>query len=110
MRIKSIFNLLFIVHISYLLKMTLTELKEKIRLQSADEAISQLDLWINEHPDDTEALITRGLRHFGAGHRAQAIGDYLEALRIDPDNTKARQALDHANTILDYYNKDLYNP
>ena len=38
-----------------------------------------------------------------------AINDYLEAIRINPDS-KARQALQATNDILDYYNKDLYNP
>ncbi|MBD5182158.1 MAG: hypothetical protein HDS23_06290 [Bacteroides sp.] len=85
-------------------------LKEQIRLLGADEAIALLDKWIAEHPEDVEAYTLRGMKHFGAGHRSAAIGDYLTALRLDPDNARARQALDYANSILDYYNKDLYNP
>lgn len=88
----------------------MTSLKDRIRLLGADEAILLLDNWLAEHPDDVEAYTLRGMKHFGAGHRADAIGDYLTALRIDPDNARARQALDYANSILDYYNKDLYNP
>lgn len=88
----------------------MTSLKDRIRLLGADEAILLLDNWLAEHPDDVEAYTLRGMKHFGAGHRADAIGDYLTALRIDPDNAHARQALDYANSILDYYNKDLYNP
>ena len=85
-------------------------LKEQIRLLGADEARALLDKWIAEHPEDVEAYTLRGMKHFGAGHRSAAIGDYLTALRLDPDNARARQALDYANSILDYYNKDLYNP
>ena len=85
-------------------------LKEQIRLLGADDAIALLDKWIAEHPEDVEAYTLRGMKHFGAGHRSAAIGDYLTALRLDPDNARARQALDYANSILDYYNKDLYNP
>ena len=85
-------------------------LKEQIRLLGADEAIALLDKWIAEHPEDVEAYTLRGMKHFGAGHRSAAIGDSLTALRLDPDNARARQALDYANSILDYYNKDLYNP
>lgn len=88
----------------------MTSLKDRIRLLGADEAILLLDNWLAEHPDDVEAYTLRGMKHFGAGHRADAIGDYLTALRLDPDNARARQALDYANSILDYYNKDLYNP
>lgn len=90
--------------------MTLEELKDEIRLLPADEAIERLDEWIAEHPEDADALTVRGMRHFGAGKRSAAIGDYLAALRIDPANNRARQALDHANEILDFYNKDLFNP
>lgn len=85
-------------------------LKEQIRLLGANEAIALLDKWIADHPEDVEAYTLRGMKHFGAGHRSAAIGDYLTALRLDPDNARARQALDYANSILDYYNKDLYNP
>ena len=89
---------------------TMEELKEKIRLMGADEAIATITDWIAAHPEDADAYTLRGMRHFGAGHRSAAIGDYLTALRLDPDNARARQALDYANSILDYYNKDLYNP
>ncbi len=86
------------------------EIKEKIRLMGADEAIGELDAWIAAHPEDVEAYTLRGMRHFGAGHRSAAIGDYLTALRLDPENARARQALDYANSILAFYNKDLFNP
>jgi tetratricopeptide (TPR) repeat protein len=89
--------------------MDLTTLKAEIRLLDADEAIRRLDIFIEHNPADTEALTLRGLKHFGAGHRSLAIADYLAALQIDPD-CSARQALEHANSILDFYNKDLFNP
>lgn len=90
--------------------MTIEDLRQQTLALDADEAIARITDYLAENPDDTEALTLRGMRHFGAGHRAAAIGDYLEALRIDPDNAKARQALDFANGILDFYNKDLFNP
>lgn len=90
--------------------MTPEQLREQTLPLDADQAIALLTEYLSEHPQDTEALTLRGMRHFGAGHRAAAIGDYLEALRIDPDNAKARQALEFANGILDFYNKDLFNP
>ena len=37
-----------------------------------------------------------------------AINNYLEALHLNPDSP-AKQALDIANEILDFYNKDMYN-
>lgn len=85
-------------------------LKEKMKMASSqEEAIEIASQYISAHPDDDEAYTLRGMKYWGAGRRAEAIKDYLEAIRINPDS-RARQALKAANDILDYYNKDLYNP
>ncbi len=85
------------------------ELKDSLKGLSTDKAIEILDKYIAEHPDDDEALTLRGMRHWGAGHRSQAMTDYLSALRINP-SSRAAMALKAAQEILDYRNKDLYNP
>lgn len=89
--------------------MTIEELKEKISSVSNDEAIKVLDTYIEENPDNEEAYTLRGMKHWGCGHRSAAINDYLSAIRLNPES-RARQALQVANEILDYRNKDLYNP
>ena len=58
---------------------------------------------------DEEALIERGRLYWALGRRSDAIGDYLAAQRINPSG-KATQLLKATYEILDYYNKDLYNP
>ena len=90
---------------------TLEEIKTEIRerLMAPAKAVEQLDAYIAANPSDDEALTLRGMKHWSLGERALAINDYLEAIRINPDS-KARQALQATNDILDYYNKDLYNP
>ncbi len=90
--------------------MTLDEINQKISqgLPPSD-AIPLLDELLAAHPLDDEALLRRGMMHWSCGHRADAINDYLAAIDINPDS-KARMALKTANEILDYYNKDLYNP
>ena len=65
--------------------------------------------YIEAHPDNDEALTTRGMQYWSMGDRAKAINDYLAAIRLNPDS-KAKMALKATNQILDYYNKDLYNP
>ena len=75
----------------------------------AEEAIVALDRFIELNPDNDEAFTFRGLRHWGLNHRKEAINDYLAALKINPES-KAKMALQYANSILDYYNKDLLNP
>ena len=88
---------------------TIQEIKEEIQLLPADKAIEILSSYLAENPRDTDLLTLRGMKYFGAGQRAAAINDYLAALEIDPE-CKAKLALKSANEILDYYNKDLFNP
>lgn len=83
--------------------------KEKIKSAGYDEAIALLTDYIAAHPDSDEAYTMRGMRYWGAGKRSLAINDYLSAIRINPQS-RAVQALKATNEILDYYNKDLYNP
>ncbi|MDE6011014.1 MAG: hypothetical protein K2F87_06195 [Muribaculaceae bacterium] len=58
---------------------------------------------------DEEALIERGRLLWALGRRSEAIGDYLAAQRLNPSG-KASQLLAATYEILDFYNKDLYNP
>lgn len=71
--------------------------------------LSALDEYIKANPTSDAAYTQRGLTFWSMGKRAEAINDYLEALRINPQSD-ARIALQSTNNILDYYNKDLYNP
>lgn len=73
------------------------------------QAISILDVYIELHPEDDEALTVRGMKHWGLNHRKEAINDYLAALKINPES-RAKTALEFANSVLDFYNKDLLNP
>ena len=82
---------------------------EEIKKMQPEEAIAALTEIIETNPDNEEALTLRGLRHWSLNHRREAINDYLAALKINPES-KAKMALDYANSILDYYNKDLLNP
>ena len=89
--------------------MTIEEIKERIRLADYPEAIAVLDEYIAAHPDDDVALTVRGLRHWGASKRSLAINDFLAAIRLNPES-RAKEALKAANEVLDFYNKDLFNP
>lgn len=71
--------------------------------------LNALDARIAADAADEEALIERGRLHWSLGHRSEAIGDYLAAQRINPSG-KASQLLKATYEILDFYNKDLYNP
>lgn len=84
-------------------------MKEKIKGLGYDDAIRVLSAEIEAHPDNEEAYILRGMKYWGAGKRSLAINDYLSAIRINP-KSRANAALKATQEILDYRNKDLYNP
>ncbi len=82
---------------------------QEIRKLPPEEAIVRLNEYLAAHPGDDEALTTRGLCHWALSHRADAIRDYLEAVRINPQS-RAVHALQVAQKILDFRNTDLINP
>lgn len=85
--------------------MVLTEIEK----MTPAEAIKSLDAFIALHPDSDEAYTMRGLRHWALGNRAKAINDYHTAIRLNPGSS-AVHALEMANDILSFFNKDLLNP
>lgn len=72
------------------------------RLQALSERIAA-------NARDEVALIERGRLYWAIGKRSDAINDYLAAQRINPEGD-AKQLLKATYEILDFYNKDLYNP
>ena len=88
-------------------------MKERIQAlldaDSADEAIALLDSYRaggGRMDDSLFYLLGNAWRK--KGNWQMAMNNYLEALDINPDSP-AKQALDIANEILDFYNKDMYN-
>lgn len=85
------------------------ELKALVKGLLPAEAVGKLTAYISSHPECEEAYVLRGLKYWSLGDRAASIKDYLAAIRINP-GSRANEALKAANEILDYRNKDLYNP
>lgn len=75
----------------------------------ADEAIVLLDSWQKGGGamDDTLFYLL-GNAWRKKGNWQMAMNNYLEAIHLNPESP-AQQALDIANEILDFYNKDMYN-
>ena len=75
----------------------------------ADEAISLLDSWQKGggSMDDTLFYLLGNAWRM-KGNWQMAMNNYLEAIHLNPESP-AQQALDIANEILDFYNKDMYN-
>ena len=75
----------------------------------ADEAIAALEEYRaggGEMDDMLFYLLGNAWRK--KGNWQMAMNNYLEAIQLNP-SSPARQALDIANEILAFYNKDMYN-
>ena len=88
-------------------------MKELIRnllaTEKADEAIAELERFRSAggKMDDTLFYLL-GNAWRKKGNWQMAMNNYLEAVALNPESP-AQQALDIANEILDFYNKDMYN-
>ena len=84
-------------------------IKALLDAHKADEAIAQLEQYCAEGGvmDDTLFYLL-GNAWRKKGNWQMAMNNYLEAMNLNPESP-AKQALDIANEILDFYNKDMYN-
>ena len=72
----------------------------------ADEAIALMESYDGPMDDALYYLLGNAWRK--KGNWQMAMNNYLEAIRLNPESPAA-QALEIANEILDFYNKDMYN-
>jgi cytochrome c-type biogenesis protein CcmH/NrfG len=64
-----------------------------VRAGKSAEAIVILELNAEQYPQDATAAFALGQLYARAGNREKAIASYERALRIEPDNRQAQQAL-----------------
>ena len=88
-------------------------MEEKVRMlmqeDRPDEAIALLDRYRKDGGTmDAGLFYLLGNAWRKKGSWQMAINNYLEAVHLDPDSPAAR-ALDIANEIMAFYNKDMYN-
>ena len=81
-----------------------------LREHKVDEAIAKIEAYkADGGPMDDVLYYLLGNAWRKKGNWQMAINNYNEAIRINP-SSPAAGALEIANNILDFYNKDLYNP
>lgn len=95
-------------------KMTLADIRAALVAGgiNAAKAIDELTGIIDSSTDDSEkeqALTLRGEQYWKFDRRADAINDYNAAIALNPAS-QAVKLKENAYAILDFYNKDLYNP
>lgn len=66
-------------------------------------------LLLLESADDAWSLYMKGRVAWKQGRRSDAMGFYARSSTLDPSGP-ATVALDQARKIMDFYNKDMYNP
>ncbi len=85
---------------------------DKIEKMLADgQVVEALELTERElgTGKDATLLYLKGKAHIKLGEWQQAINIFLRAKELEPEGVAA-QALPMLYDILDFYNKDLYNP
>ncbi len=83
---------------------TQAEIEALIAAGRLDEALAAAD-----SADEATAHYLRGRIAWKQGRRAEAIAAYGRAAALDPAGPGAT-ALAQAREIMDFFNKDLYNP
>ena len=84
-------------------------IKALLDAHKADEAIRLIQSFQADGGImDDELFYLLGNAWRKKGNWQMAMNNYLEAVHLNPESP-AQQALDIANEILDFYNKDMYN-
>lgn len=83
--------------------------RDKIKILFDVNRLSDAAQLLNERPEDSWAQYMLGRIAWKEGRRADAIEYYERAAASDPES-EAAVALEQAQEIMNFFNKDLYNP
>ena len=85
------------------------KVRDLLEASQADDAIALLEKFRQGGGEMTDTLFyLQGNAWRKKGNWQMAINNYLEAVALNPESP-AKQALEIANEILAFYNKDMYN-
>ncbi len=92
---------------------TIQEIKEMLSRSEGQAALQAVSEIIDSKDTDKEKLAMayylRGNAYRQNGNVRMALNSYLESMDLDPDGPAA-EAYRHLQELLDFYNKDYYNP
>lgn len=71
--------------------------------------LDTLDALIGQAPTGS-LYLRRGLVRWKLQRHGAAIADYERAVALDGPGSEAAAVLDMARRVMDFYNKDMYNP
>ncbi len=92
---------------------TIQEIKEMLSRSQGQEALEAANEIVENKSVSRETLANayylRGNAYRQQGNVRMALNSYLESMDLDPDGPAA-EAYRHIQELLDFYNKDYYNP
>ncbi len=92
---------------------TIQEIKDMLSRSEGQEALSAANEIVENTAAGKETLAMayymRGNAYRQQGNIRLALNSYLESMDLDPDGPAA-EAYRHLQELLDFYNKDYYNP
>ena len=92
---------------------TIQEIKEMLSRSEGQEALEAANEIVENKGVDRDMLANayylRGNAYRQQGNVRLALNSYLESMELDPDGPAA-EAYRHIQELLDFYNKDYYNP
>ena len=92
---------------------TIQEIKEMLSRSEGQAALQAVSEIIDSKDTDKGTLAMayylRGNAYRQNGNVRMALNSYLESMDLDPDGPAA-EAYRHVQELLDFYNKDYYNP
>ena len=92
---------------------TIQEIKEMLSRSEGQEALEAANEIVENKGTNRETLANayylRGTAYRQQGNIRMALNSYLESMELDPDGPAA-EAYRHVQELLDFYNKDYYNP
>ena len=92
---------------------TIQEIKDMLSRSECEQALNAANEIVESKGVSKETLANayylRGNAYRQNGNVRMALNSYLEAMELDPDGPAA-EAYRHIQELLDFYNKDYYNP
>ena len=92
---------------------TIQEIKDMLSRSEGQEALEAANEIVENKGVSRETLANayylRGNAYRQQGNVRLALNSYLESMELDPDGPAA-EAYRHVQELLDFYNKDYYNP
>jgi len=88
----------------------LAKAAEFFKNEEIDRAMVLYECIVEADSKNIDALLGCGKIWQKKGDLKNALNNYYKVLEVDSENTIAKASIDMLNGILNFYNKDMYNP